>query len=90
MDLAEDVSYLPTWKSQDAKARFPELVREAKYQDQLITNRKEPVAVLVSKKRYDDLTKKPNSLLDFFRSAPLSGIDIEFERSKDFPREIEL
>ena len=90
MNLAEEFDHLPTWKSQNAKAEFSRLVRESSNQDQLITNREEPVAVVVSKKRYDELTKKADSLLDFFRNAPLPEVEIEIERNKDLPREVEL
>lgn len=90
MSLAEEFDHLPTWKSQDAKAEFSRLVRECSNQDQLITNREEPVAVVVSKRRYDELTEKAGSLLDFFRNAPLADVEIEIERNKDLPREFEL
>ena len=95
MSLAEEFNHLPTWKSQDAKAEFSRLVRESSNQDQLITNREEPVAVVISKKRYDELTKKADSLLDFFRNANLNGkiplvesrlLDAEFSLIEEFEK----
>lgn len=90
MGLAEESGEIPTWKSQDAKAEFARLVRASEREDQLITNRDEPVAVLVSKKRYDELTKKSGSLIEFFRAAPFPEADIETGRDKSFPREVDL
>ena len=90
MSLIDENEGLPRWASQDAKAKLPDLVRKASRQDQLITKRDEPVAVVVSKKRYDELTKKSGSLLDFFKNSPLPEVEITIKRNKDLPREIEL
>lgn len=90
MEPAKEDYKLPTWKSQDAKASFSRLVKESRLQDQLITNREEPVAIVVSKKRYDELMKKNGTLIDFFKKAPLPGVEIEIERNLDLPKEIDL
>ena len=79
------------WQTQKAKAEFSRLVKEAQEKgDQMISNRQEIVAVLMSKKRYNALTKRPTSLLSFFKKAPLPDVDLEIERAKDIPREVDL
>ncbi len=78
------------WQIQEAKAQFSQLIKNAEKEDQIVTQRGEPVAVVISKKRYDKLTKRPTALLDFFKNAPLPDADIEITRSKDAPRKGEL
>ncbi len=79
------------WQTQTAKAQFSSLIKAAlKDRDQFITVRGEQVAVVMSKKRYDELTKPAGSLLDFFKNAPLQDIEIDIERSDDLPRDISL
>ncbi len=90
MDLRKEPRGLPLWKTQDAKAEFARLVREAAKQDQVITNRDEEVVVVMSKKRYDKLMKKPTSLLEFFKRSPLQEVDLDIERNRDLPRDIDL
>lgn len=77
------------WPTQKAKTEFSRLLRDSQHRgDQIITTHNEPVAVLISKKRYDQLVRKENSgrknsLLDFFQKAPLPDVDIPIERNKD-------
>lgn len=78
------------WQIQDAKAKFSKLISSLEKGDQFITYRGEPVAVVISKKRYDELTAPRGSLLDFFKQSPLQEIDIEIERQRDLPREVDL
>lgn len=80
-----------SWQSQEAKARFAEVIRKAIEEgDQIIKNRGEDVAVIISKERYDSLTTPKNSLLSFFYAAPYSEVDLNITRSGELPREIEL
>jgi len=77
------------WKLQDAKNKFSEVVEKAlKTGPQEITRHGKKTAVLLSMKDYLKLKRKKNSLVQFFRSSPLSGIDLE--RAKDLPRDIQL
>lgn len=79
------------WQTQKAKAGFSQLLRDAQTKgDQIITYRNEPVAVLISKKRYDQLMRQESSLLDFFRKAPLPDVDIDIKRNKDLPRDVAI
>ncbi|MCC5832904.1 MAG: type II toxin-antitoxin system Phd/YefM family antitoxin [Chlamydiales bacterium] len=82
---------LGIWQTQEAKARFSNLIKDALDKgDQFISFRGEPVAVVISMERYDELTKPANSLLDFFRNAPLQEVELEIKRSKELPRDISL
>jgi prevent-host-death family protein len=79
------------WQTQKAKAEFSQLLRASQEKgDQIITCRDEPVAVLISKKRYDLLVRQESSLLEFFQKAPLPNVDIPIKRRKDLPREIRI
>lgn len=79
------------WQIQDASAKFSQLVEKVRETGiQIITKRGEPVVVMISKQRYDDLTKPMNSLLDFFNGSPLPEVDLTLSRNKDLPREVEL
>lgn len=79
------------WQTQKAKAKFSQLLRDSqKKGDQIITYRNEPVAVLISKKRYDQLIRQESSLLDFFRKAHLPDVDISVKRSNDLPRDVTI
>jgi prevent-host-death family protein len=79
------------WQTQRAKAEFSQLLRDSQQKgDQIITYRNEPVAVLISKKRYDQLVRQESSLLDFFRKAPLPDVDIHIKRNKDLPRDVKI
>lgn len=80
-----------TWQLQDAKAHFSEIVNLAELGNSIkITRRGEEVAVLISKKNFDKLTKKKESLLNCFLSAPFPDLDLRLERSKELPRDIDL
>ncbi len=81
---------LQKWQIQDAKAKFSQLINSLENGDQFITYRGDLVAVVVSKKRYDELTTPSGTLLDFFKNSPLQDVDLEIERSRDFPREVDL
>lgn len=79
------------WQLQTAKNRFSEVVERALRQGpQTITRRGKETAVVLSVKDYKKLAKPKGSLVDFFRSSPLRGIDIDLERNKDIPREVNL
>lgn len=79
------------WQIQEAKAKFSQLVKDAnEHGFQTITKQGEPIAVIISKKEFDEITKPKTSLLDFFKAAPCQDIELDLNRSKDISREIEL
>ncbi len=82
---------LKKWKLQDAKNHFSELVDLAINDGpQEVTKRGEHAVVVLSFAKYQELTKPPEDLVTFFKNSPFSGLDFEFERSKDLPREVEF
>jgi antitoxin Phd len=79
------------WQIQEAKAKFSQLVEDANVKGyQIITKQSEPVAVILSKKEFDKMTQSKTSLLKFFKAAPCQEIELDIQRSKDLPRELDL
>ena len=79
------------WKLYDAKNKLSELIDKALAQGpQVITRRGEEVVVVLSTEEYGRLKKAEPSLLDFFRSSPLVGVELDLKRDKTLPRDIEL
>ncbi len=82
----------PTWKLEDAKARFSEVVRLARdVGPQRVTVRGQPAVVIVGADEYDRLSPsaKKQSLVEFLSSlAPLGDLDVE--RDRDTGRDIEF
>jgi prevent-host-death family protein len=78
------------WQIQEAKARFSCVVESTKRGYQMITKNSQPVAVMMSKKEFDRLTKPKKSLLDLFRDAPCQDVELPLSRLKDAPRDFEL
>jgi prevent-host-death family protein len=77
------------WQLQDAKARFSELVQKAIEEGpQTVTRRGKPTVVVVSAEQFELMKKRQISLKDLLRSAPWHELEIERDRSQ--PREIEL
>lgn len=79
------------WPLYEAKNKFSELVDKALAQGpQFVTRRGEDVVVVVSSKEYMRLRSNESSLVDFFRSSPLVGVELDLKRDKTLPRDIEL
>jgi antitoxin Phd len=82
------------WQLQSAKARFSELFRRARTDGpQYVTKAGKEAVVVLPAEQFEELTarrRQPKSLVEFFRSSPLVGADINFEREPDYGRDIEL
>jgi prevent-host-death family protein len=81
----------PTWKLEDAKARFSELVRRAHDEGpQAVTVRGRRAVVVVDADEYQRLAAaKPTlGLVDFLEGLDMEGLDLT--REPDIGREIEL
>jgi antitoxin Phd len=82
---------LKQWKLQDAKNHFSEVVELAmKDGPQEVTKRGEHAVIILSFAKYQELIKPKKNLVSFFKESPLYGLDLNFERTKDNPREIEF
>ena len=80
-----------TWKLQDAKARFSQIVEDAlKLGPQFVTRRGKKAVVVLSTEEFEKLVSKKPSFKEFLLSCPKIDDDFEFERQKDYSRSIEL
>lgn len=81
-----------TWKLEDAKNRFSEVVRRAlAHEPQRVTRHGRDAVVVLSAEEYERLLGAP-SLFDFLRDSPLAAMQAEeelvIERDADPGREI--
>jgi prevent-host-death family protein len=82
---------MSNWQLQDAKARLSEVVKKAAQEGpQHITLHGEPAAVVLSEADYRRLKKRPTRFIDFIRSSPLKGVELDLTRDRSPPREIRL
>ena len=82
---------LRQWKLQDAKNHFSEVVEHAmKEGPQEVTKHGEQAVVILSFRQYEELCRPKKNLVDFFKESPFYGVELNFERSKDTPREVEF
>jgi prevent-host-death family protein len=83
---------MQSWQMQDAKVHLSELVKLTESEGpQEITLHGHSVAVVLSRKAFDRLTGNGQSLVEFMRNSPLSGLDeFNFERDKSTNTELEF
>ena len=81
---------MAAWQTQEAKARFSELIKMAENSPQFITARGKPAAVVLSQKEYLRLVEPKMPFFDFMQGSPLADIDLELERDSSPPREPEI
>ena len=80
-----------TWQLQEAKSKFSEVVKRALSDGpQGITVRGEPVAVVISRAEYARLTTPKPGFVEFMRSSPMTGLELDMERPQGLTREIAL
>ena len=83
---------MQAWQMQDVKARLSEVIKLAEHEGpQEITLHGRPVAVLLSRSAFEQLSGRSQSFVEFMRSSPLHGLDeLEFERDQTMTRDIPL
>lgn len=83
-----------TWKLQDAKARFSELVREARARGpQTVTVHGRDAVVVLSAEDYAKLVGQPRTrpnLREFLVNSPLRDLDFEFPSVRSPVRDVDL
>ena len=79
-----------TWSVAEAMSHFSEVIERASDRPQTITKNGKPVSIVVSIEEWKRKTERKGSLVEFFLSSPLRDSDLEIERIKDEPRDIEL
>lgn len=82
---------MSSWQLQDAKARLSEVVKKAGQEGpQHITLHGQPAAVVLSAADYQRLKKRPKRFIDFIRSSPLKGVELDLTRDRSPSREIRM
>ena len=80
-----------TWSLHDAKNRLSQLLRQTRDGPQVISVRGEERAVVLSLEAYRRLTRAAaEDLVGFLRGSPWADADLDLERVRDAPREIDL
>ena len=80
-----------TWTVAEAKAKFSEVVEEARTGGpQTITRNGRRAAVVVSAEEWERKTRRTRNLAEFFAESPLRGSGLRPRRSKDGPREADF
>ncbi len=83
-----------TWKLEDAKNRFSEVVRMAlSHGPQRVTRNGRDAVVVVSAEEYERLAA-PEGLVDFLQRSPLaealSSGELDLDRPRDLGRDVSL
>ncbi|MHB8621451.1 MAG: type II toxin-antitoxin system Phd/YefM family antitoxin [Chloroflexota bacterium] len=80
-----------TWQVAEAKAKFSEVIDQARTSGpQIITKNGRTAVVVVSAEEWERKTRRPASLAAFFAESPLRGSGLDVRRTKDGPRELDL
>jgi len=80
-----------TWTVAEAKAKFSELVDQARTGGpQTITRHGQPAVVMVSAEEWERKARRAGNLAEFFAESPLRGSGLKVSRKTDGPREVEL
>lgn len=76
---------------QEAKNKLSEVVDRALAEGpQVISRRGRGVAVVVALEEFRRRSRPSTSLVEFLRSSPLCGVDLDIERSRDTGRNLGL
>ena len=88
----EGDSKMHSWQIQEAKAKLSEVIKFAESEGpQGITLHGQPVAVVMTRALYDQLTGNEHSFVEFMRQSPLFGLeDVSLERDHSLTREVSL
>ena len=80
-----------TWKLQNAKAKFSQLVERALHAGpQFVTRRGQEAVVVISVAEYNKLVSKRLSFKEFLLSCPKIDDNFDIDRQKDLPRNLEF
>ena len=64
---------VPTWTVAEAKAKFSQVIEQARTGPQTITRNGRPAAVVVSDEEWKRRTSRSGTLVDFLAASPLRG-----------------
>lgn len=88
----EEELKMHSWQIQEAKAKLSEVIKCAESEGpQGITLHGQPVAVVMTRSLYDQLTGNTLSFVEFMRQSPLFGLeDISLDRDHSLTREVSI
>jgi prevent-host-death family protein len=79
------------WTVAEAKAKFSEVLNRARSRGpQAITRHGQLTAVIVSAEEWERKTSRVGNLAEFFAASPLRESQLQLERRRDAPRDIDL
>ena len=78
------------WQLQEAKAKLTQLIKNAELEPQTISRHGIKSTIVMSRKKYEELTMSKEDIVSFLQSSPLYEVDLEMERDNSLPRIIEL
>jgi prevent-host-death family protein len=79
-----------SWTVADAKARLSEVIERAQTDPQIITRHGKPSVVVVSAEEWARKTERRGSLAEFLLGSPLRGAELDLERLRDQPHDLDL
>lgn len=78
------------WTVAGAKARLSEVIERAQSDPQIITRHGKPSVVIVSAEEWTRKTVRKGSLAEFLMASPLRDADVDLDRLRDQPRDLDL
>ena len=78
------------WTVAEAKARFSELIEQARMEPQTITRHGRSVAVVVSAEEWEKKSNRSGNLAEIFANSTLRESQVDIRRHKDRPRQTDL
>ena len=81
-----------TWQFQEAQKQFATVVENAlAHGAQIVVRHGEPLVQIVPVKKPKGRRARPKQKLsEFFAASPLKGVELDLERIKDYPRNLDL
>lgn len=79
-----------SWTVADAKARLSEVIERAQRDPQIITRHGKPSVVVVSAEEWSRKTARKGTLAEFLLASPLRDVDLDLERVRNQPRDLDL
>lgn len=78
------------WTVAGAKARLSEVIERAQTDPQVITRHGKPSVVMVSAEEWARKTVRKGTLAEFLMASPLRDADLDLDRARDQPRDLDL
>lgn len=78
------------WTVAGAKARLSEVIERAQSAPQTITRNGKPSVVVVSAEEWQRKTVRKGTLAEFLMDSPLRSAELDLERQRDEPRNLQL